>query len=418
MRVRREAESLAAAGFDVSVICPALEAQPRREMLNGVRVYRYAAPPEAQGQFGYVVEYGYSLAATLFLALLIALRHGVKVIHAANPPDFFVLIAALFKPFGVRFIFDQHDLAPEMYRARFGENRSQFIDRILRFFERWSYWLADHVVVTNASYRENALQRGNISPSRISIVRNGPDVAQLEHRAEPLEGVATPNTTTFAYLGLMGIQDGVVHLIHALNHLRKDLGRADFRCLLIGSGEEQQRLEQLTSEMGLGPHVRFTGFIPDPAYIPYILAADICVDPDPSSEYNDRSTMVKIMDYMALAKPIVAFDLPETRRSAEGAALYVKPNDELEFAKALAYLMDHPEERKAMGDLGRRRVEGDLSWSRSAESLLRAYAALSLPHRQAAGFSATSEAEQTKCASCLQCEETHTSLLRPGTQQR
>jgi glycosyltransferase involved in cell wall biosynthesis len=195
----------------------------------------------------------------------------------------------------------------------------------------------------------------------------------------------------------MGIQDGVDHLIRALHHLRCTLGRTDFRCLVIGSGEEQPRLEQLTSTLGLEPYVRFTGFIPDPAYIPYVLAANICVDPDPSSEYNDRSTMVKIMDYMALAKPIVAFDLPETRRSAGGAALYVTPNDELEFAKALAHLMDHPEQRRAMGALGRRRVEGELSWSCSAQSLLRAYAALSVPHKQAAAVCVPSSPEQDKC---------------------
>lgn len=396
IRVRREAESLTAAGFEVTVICPALKAQPLREVINGVRICRYAAPSEARGQFGYILEYGYSLAATLFLALQVAMRYGVDVIHAANPPDLFVLIAALFKPFGVRFIYDQHDLAPEMYCSRFEGMHNHLIEMALRTFERWSYRLADHVVVTNASYRENAMQRGNVPPGRISIVRNGPDFAQLEHQAEALPGLSQPGTTIFAYLGLMGAQDGVDHLILALNRLHCDLGRTDFRCLVIGSGEEQQRLEQLTRTLGLEPYVCFTGFIPDPEYIPYILAADICVDPDPSSEYNDRSTMVKIMDYMTLAKPIVAFDLPETRRSAEGAALYVKPNDDLEFAKALAYLMDHREQRSAMGALGRRRVEGDLSWSSSTESLLRAYAALCLPHKHATAFGAPSSAEHGK----------------------
>jgi glycosyltransferase involved in cell wall biosynthesis len=228
------------------------------------------------------------------------------------------------------------------------------------------------------------------------MVRNGPSQVQLLHDAEPVPGLSQPEVVTFAYLGQMGAQDGVAHLIHALNHLRQDLGRTDFRCFLVGDGEEKQRLEQLTRIMGLCRHVYFTGFMAEPDCASYILSSDICIDPDPSSEYNDRSTMVKIMDYMTFSKPIVAFDLPETRRSAEGAALYARPNDELELAKALAHLMDHPEERKAMGALGRQRVEGDLSWSCSAQSLLRAYSALSLPRMQTAPLGEPSGAAQSK----------------------
>lgn len=376
VRVRREAETLVAAGFTVSVICQALDGQPRRETLNGVRVYRYKAPPEAKGQMGYVVEYGYSLVAALLLALRLAIADGVDVIHAANPPDLFVFIAALFKPFGVRFIYDQHDLAPEMYRARYAEKPKRVMEMALRFCERWSYRLADHVVVANASYRENAMLRGRVPAARVSIVRNGPDAAQLDIRTEALAGLSEPGTITIAYLGLMGVQDGVAHLIRALSHLLHDLGRIDFRCLLIGSGEEQPQLERLVRACDLEPHVRFTGFIPDPEFIPYLLAADICVDPDPFSQYNNCSTMIKILDYMAAGKPIVAFDLVETRRSAGDAALYVEPNNELEFAKALEHLMDHPEQRIAMGALGRSRAMGELSWSSSAECLLRAYDAL------------------------------------------
>jgi glycosyltransferase involved in cell wall biosynthesis len=342
------------------------------------------------------MKYAHSLLAVLWLVLQIAVRDGVDVIHAANPPDYFVLIALVLKPFGVRFIYDQHDLAPEMYRARAAGKISPFTEKVLRTLERWSYRFANHVIVTNASYRENAMHRGKVPASRISIVRNGPTPAQLQHGAEPIPGISQPGVTTFAYLGQMGVQDGVVHLVQALNHLRRDLGRTDFRCFFIGSGEEQQRLEQLARIMGVGQHVCFTGFIPEPEYVPYILAADICIDPDPSSEYNNRSTMVKVMDYMTFAKPIVAFDLPETRRSAEGAALYVTPNDELEFAKALERLMDNPEERASMGALGRRRVEAELSWSSSVESLLRAYAALPLPRKHAAPLAAPSGAAQSK----------------------
>lgn len=396
IRVRREAETLTRAGLEVTVICPALRGQPREESLNGVRVLRYPAPPEVGGQLGYFVEYGCSLLATLFLTLRVATRGGINVIHAANPPDLFVLIAALFKPFGVRFIYDQHDLAPEMYRARYGGKGKPLVEAALRFCERLSYKLADHVVVANESYRENAMLRGRVAADHISVVRNGPDAAQLDHRAEPIPGLAEDGKTVFAYLGLMGVQDGVAHLIGALDHLRRDLDRTDFFCLLVGSGEEQQTLEDLTRSCGLEPYVRFMGFIPDPGYIPYLLAADICVDPDPSSEYNDRSTMIKILDYMALGKPIVAFDLPETRRSAGDAAKYANPNDEMEFAKALAYLMDHPEQRRIMGAVGRRRAEGELSWSTSAAQLLRAYASLSPERSRIPAVGVASSAEQRK----------------------
>lgn len=384
VRVRREAETLTQAGCRVSVICPALKGQSRREILNGVRIFRYEPPPEARGQLGYVVEYGYSLIFTLILTLRIAVRDGVDVIHAANPPDLFVLIATLLKPFGVKFIYDQHDLAPDMYRARYSEGHRAGIERVLRFFERWSYKCADHVVVANESYRENAERRGGVPPDRIAIVRNGPDAKQLERcGAGPDERDGT-GRIKIAYLGLMGVQDGVAHLVRAIDHLVHDLGVTNCICNVIGSGEERGRLEALVRERDLEAVVSFLGYIPDPEYLPHLLNADICADPDPYSEYNDRSTMIKIMDYMSCAKPIVAFDLKETRRSAGDAALYVKPNDEFEFAKALAYLMDNPEERAAMGRRGRDRVEGELSWASSAKSLLHAYAGL-LPGAIGAG---------------------------------
>lgn len=396
IRVRREAETLYRTGHEVTVISPALRGQSRVETINGVRVLRYTAPPEVGGQFGYFVEYGYSLLAALVLALRVAVHQGIDVIHAANPPDLFVFVAVLFKPFGVRFIYDQHDLAPEMYRARYGGRGKRPFEAVLRLCERLSYRLADHVVVANESYREMAMLRGRVSASRVSVVRNGPDAAQLNHHAEPITELAKSDATVIAYLGLMGIQDGVAHLIRALDHLRREFSRADFLCLLVGNGEEKENLEQLTRTYNLEDQVRFLGFIADPAYIPYLLAADICVDPDPSSEYNDRSTMIKVMDYMALGKPIVAFDLPETRRSAGEAAIYAKPNDDMEFAKALDYLMDHPEERRIKGAIGRQRAEGDLSWATSAASLQRAYASLFPVHSHAATIGVAARAEQNK----------------------
>lgn len=376
-RVRREAESLVDAGYEVTVICPALLGQAKREVLNGARIWRYTPAPEARGLSGYLLEYAYALVATFVLSMRLWLRHGFDVLHAANPPDLFVLIAALYKPFGKRFIYDQHDLAPEMYQARFGAKSKPLVKTVLLLFERLSYLLADHVIVTNESYREIAMSRGKLPQARISIVRNGPDEKQLAYKSIPEPKLCQRGMTGIVYLGLMGVQDGVEHLIRALYDLRNDLCREDFWCLLLGCGEEQLQLEAMVRKLHLENHVKFSGFLADPDYVPFLLAADICVDPDPSSEYNDRSTMVKVMDYMTFGKPVVAFDLPETRFSAGDAAIYVKPNDDLEFAKALAWLMDQPDERARMGRAGRRRIESELAWSYSARLMLSAYAGLS-----------------------------------------
>jgi glycosyltransferase involved in cell wall biosynthesis len=395
-RVRREAESLAEAGYEVTVICPALRAQPKREMVNGVRVWRYTPAPEARGPLGYALEYGYALAATLVLSIRLALGHGFDVLHAANPPDLFVLIAVAYKPFGKRFIYDQHDLSPEMYEARFAGRSRHLVRMILLGFERLSYLFADHVIVTNESYRRIAMSRGRVPAERISVVRNGPDQKQLAYKVAPARELSRPGLTGIAYLGLMGVQDGVEHLIRALHYLRCDLGREDFWCLLLGCGEEQSRLEEMVRQLELGSHVTFAGFITEPDYIPFVLAADICVDPDPSSEYNDRSTMVKMMDYMTFGKPIVAFDLPENRFSAGDAAIYVKPNDDLELAKALARLMDEPGERLRMGMAGRRRIEAELAWCYSARSMLSAYAALTTLRKKSA-LPCAAPVEQDRC---------------------
>jgi glycosyltransferase involved in cell wall biosynthesis len=379
-RVRREAETLAEAGFSVAVICPAISGECRREVIHDVQVMRYRRPREGRGLGGYLWEYGYSLIATFLLLLRIALNGGVDVIHAANPPDLFVVIAAGFKLLGVRFIYDQHDLVPEMYQTRFKGKRRRSIDYGLRLFEKWSYRLADRVVVTNLSYKEVALGRGGVVADSISVVRNGPDEAHLFHRATPVPALVRSGKIVIGYLGIMGVQDGVDYLIRALFHLRYSLGRADFLCVLIGSGEEQASLRRLSRSLGLEDYVSFVGFVSSPGFCDYLCAADLCVVPDPLSEYNDRSTMIKVMDYMAAAKPIVAFEGLETRRSAGDAALYVAPNDELAFAKAIAHLMDNRDERIARGNFGRRKVEQELSWTKSAQILLQGYAAMAVPN--------------------------------------
>ena len=379
-RVRREARALAAAGYQVTVICPSNGNQPWHETLEGVRVYRFPPPPPANTFLGYLWEYGYSMAATFFISLLLFLRHGFDVIHAHNPPDTFVLIAAFYKVMGKRFVFDHHDLSPEMYCARFDNKGNRLVYHALAFFEKLSCRLADRVIATNESYKRMEMDRGRVPEERITIVRNGPDLNRVRLVA-PDQQLRKKGKTIIGYMGVMGFQDGVDYLLRTLHHLVYELGRTDFYCVLIGKGDAWNYLRRLAKELAIEPYVWFTGRVSDDDLMLYLSTADICVDPDPSNPFNDRSTMVKMMEYMALAKPIVAFDLPEHRFTAQEAALYVKPNDELEFARVLAQLMDDPAQRQAMGLLGRQRVESAIAWQYSIPKLLEVYLELSSPRK-------------------------------------
>jgi glycosyltransferase involved in cell wall biosynthesis len=371
-RVRREAAALVTAGYEVSVVCPANSGQKRHEIIRRVKVFRYPAPREANGFLGYLWEYGYSMVATFVISVVVFLRHGFDVIHAHNPPDTFLFVAVFYKLFGKKFVFDHHDLAPEMYYARFGGNGSRLVYRTLVWLEKLSCRLADHVIATNESYKSVEMERDRLPKEQITIVRNGPDLDRLR-RVEPDPSLRRRAKTIIGYVGVMGFQDGVDYLVRSLRHLVDDVGRTDFFCVIIGKGDAWASLKVLATELDLDDYVWFTGRVSDADLLRYLSTADICVDPDPSNPFNDRSTMIKMTEYMALGKPIVAFDLPEHRYTARDAALYVSPNDELEFARALAQLMDNPERRQAMGASGRQRVENELAWDHSIPRLLKAY---------------------------------------------
>ena len=374
-RVRQEARSLATAGYRVSVICPLDPGQPWRETLDGVCVYRFPAPPPPNGFLGYFWEYGYSMAVTFVISLLVFFREGFDVVHAHHPPDTFVFIAAFYKLFGKRFVYDHHDLAPEMYYARFGGRGNRLVYHALVLLEKLSCRLADHVIATNQSYKMVEMQRGHVPEERITIVRNGPDLGRLRPMESDLV-LQRMGKTIIGYVGVMGFQDGVDFLLRALQHLVYDLGRTDFFCALVGAGDALPGLRSLTEELSLADYVLFTGWVEHTEVARYLSAMDIGVAPEPSNSYNDRSTVVKIMDYMALGKPIVAFDLPEHRVTAQDAAVYARPNDELAFARQIAALMDDPQRRQRMGKTGRERIETELGWSYQEKHLLEAYEAL------------------------------------------
>jgi glycosyltransferase involved in cell wall biosynthesis len=372
-RVFLEAKALTTAGYHVSIICPRHPGQAWYEVLNAVRVYRYPMPPAANSILGYVWEYGYSTVATFILSLLVCWREGCDIVHVHNPPDSFVLIAAFYKLLGKRFIYDHHDLAPEVYYARFGGRGNRLVYHVLVFLEKLSCRLADHVITTNQSYKQIEMQRGRVSEERITIVRNGPDL----HRLQPVAPTPrSPGKTIIGYAGVMGYQDGVDYLLRALHRLVYDLGRTDVFCILLGGGDAWASLKVLAMQLRLDEYVWFSGWVSYADLIRNISTADICMAPEPSNPYNDRSTMVKMMEYMALRKPIVAFDLPEHRFTAQDAAVYACPNDEMDFARHIAALMDNPEQRQRMGQRGRERVETELAWTYQEKHLLEAYRVL------------------------------------------
>jgi len=377
-RMRHLANALRRAGYSVSVICPKGEGQDRAafEVIDGVKVYRYPTRYAASA-IGYLWEYPWAFFCTAVLSLLVWIRDGIDIIHSANPPDFFFLLALPFKLLGKKYVFDEHDVSPELYEAKF--QRRDLPYRLLLLLQKASYRTADLVLSTNESYRDIARERGRLSAAKLAVVRNGVDLeyfSRKEPRPELKEGFAY----LAVYLGVMGSQDGVDSVIRAAHHLVHTHGRKDVLTVLIGKGECWAGLQQLTRELQLESFVKFTGRIPDALLLDYLSTADVCLAPDPPSAMNQMSTMIKILEYMACKCPIVSFDLLESRRSAAEAAHYVEHNDPGMFATAIHDLLNDPARRKRMGQVGLDRSTHLIGWSRSRESLLEAYSRLEEAH--------------------------------------
>jgi glycosyltransferase involved in cell wall biosynthesis len=388
-RIANEASLLIDAGYQVAVIALRRRGQARHETLNGVEVYRlpelelFKKTPSANSNainlrfiklksfLGYVMEYCYLTAACLVVSAYIFVKRGFDVIHAHNPPDTLFLVALLFKLLGKKFVFDQHDLCPELYRSRYGAAEDS-TTRLLKILEWCSLKLADVTIATNESYKQIQIERANKNPRDIFVVRNGPDQLRMAP-AVPSARLRGMNKSILCYIGSLNPQDGVDHLLRALRHLLYDLKRSDFHCVIMGTGDSLNDLRDLADDLQLNGCVELLGFVSDEDLRANLAAADICLDPDPSSPLNDVSTWIKVMEYMAYAKPIVAFDLKETRFSAGDAAVYVRPNEEAEFASTVARLMGEPELRNKMGAYGRRRVEEELQWNKVGRNLLAAY---------------------------------------------
>lgn len=373
-RVWSEATTLRSAGYEVSVICPkGAGAEEGYAEIEGVHIYRHPMPLEARGILGYPIEYASALLFECLLTWRVFLTRGFDVIHACNPPDTIFLIAGFFRLFGKSFVFDHHDINPELYEAKFG--RRDVCYRVLLWLERMTFRTADISIATNQSYRRIAMTRGRMKPHDVFVVRSGPNLKRLtpsEAKPELRKG----RQFLVGYVGVIGQQEGIDLLLQAIEHTVKIVGRHDIQFVIVGGGPELDTLKAMSESLGIADFVTFTGRVSDEVLLDVLSTADVCVNPDRVNAMNDMSTMNKIMEYMALGKPIVQFELTEGRYSAQDASLYARPNDPEDFAAKIIELMDAPDRRSAMGEFGKRRVTDELSWDREAPKLLSAYDAV------------------------------------------
>jgi glycosyltransferase involved in cell wall biosynthesis len=370
-RVWTETKTLRDAGWRMTVISPKGEGATRwHDRIDGIEVFRYPLPTTAAGFVNHLAEYAVAIPATLILALLAWRGRRFDVVHACNPPDFFFPIGWLFQRLGSAFVFDQHDLSPEVYVAQ-GGNRGGLVHRVLLWCERHTYRTADVVIATNETYRRFALERGGVDPERVFVVRSSPDPSRI-HRVDPDPSLREGRQHLVAYLGTMGQQDGVDLFVETARHVAK-ARPGQVRFVAMGGGPMLEELREQVRREGLADDVTFTGRVPDEFVRRVLSTADVAISPDPANDFNEYCTMNKTLEYMAVGVPVVAFDLEETRVSAADAAVYATPNDPAGLANLTMELLDDSERRARMGEIGRARVAGDLSWTNSARNLLAAY---------------------------------------------
>lgn len=372
IRVWQEATELTAAGYRVSVICPAGRGYDANyEILDDIAIYRYPQLIDATSVLGYLLEYLLSLFWQFILTWKVFFDRGFDVIQACNPPDDIFLVAVFFKLFfGRKFIFDHHDLCPELFEAIF--KRRGFIYRTLQLLERLTFMTADVSIATNESYRQIAIQRGRMRPEKVFVVRNGPRLDEMRVIAPAPEN-KRDRQYVVGYAGVMGHQDGIQYLLETARCIIYDKGRADIEFILIGDGRARPKMEQIARAKGIAEHVIFTGRVTHEKVLALLSTTDVCVDPDEVNPLNDKSTMIKIMEYMALGKPIVQFEITEGRISAGPSSLYARANDPVDMAEKILQLIDDPELRQKMGQFGRQRIKDELAWCHQVPKLLAAY---------------------------------------------
>lgn len=368
-RVWQEANTLKENGAEVSVICPKMKGYTKSyECLNGIHIYRHSLPLEANGALGYMREYIAALFWEFTLSWKIYFKKRFHVIQGCNPPDLIFLVSWWFKPFGVKYIFDHHDINPELYIAKY--NKKGLFYKFLLMAERLTFMTANYSISTNESYKKIAIERGKMPADKVTVVRSGPKLDRLkitDGNSQYKKG----RKYLVGYVGVIGEQEGLDLLLESVAHIVKT--RTDIQFAIIGDGTELPKIKELTMQMKLEEYVDFYGRVDDTTMVDILNTADVCVNPDKPTEMNNLSTMNKIMEYMSLKKPIVQYDLKEGKFSAQTASLYADNTNPQDFAEKIIWLMDHPEERKRMGEFGYNRVVNELSWEFESKKLIAFY---------------------------------------------
>jgi glycosyltransferase involved in cell wall biosynthesis len=368
-RVWQEANTLSENGAKVSIICPKMKGYVKSyECINGIDIYRHSLPVEAKGASGYIIEYMTAFFWEFVLSWKIYFKKRFHVIHGCNPPDLIFVVAIFFKLFGVKYVFDHHDINPELYIAKYG--KKGFFYKVLLLVEKLTFKLASYSIATNESYKEIAISRGRMPADRVQVVRSGPKLDRLKLTGGNQKYKKGKNYL-IGYIGVIGEQEGIDLLLESVKHLLKT--RDDFQVAVIGGGTELENVKKLSEEMGVSAYVDFYGRVDDETMVDILNTADVCVNPDRPTVMNDLSTMNKIMEYMALKKPIVQYTLKEGRFSAREASLYAENTNPEDFADKVAWLFDNPSERMKMGEYGYNRVVSELSWDFESRKLVSFY---------------------------------------------
>ena len=369
-RVWQEATTLAANGYTVSVICPVGKGyMAKEETLDGVHIFRHPLPPEGNGAIGYFREYGSALREELRLAKKVYREIGFDVIHGCNPPDDIYMVASFFKKYGVKYVFDHHDICPELFEAKFGSTKG-LLYKSQVWLERQTYKHCTFAFVTNESYRRIAIERDRMPPERVIVLRSGPKLERLR-QLPPDPSIRRGYPYMVGYLGVIGQQEGVEYILQAAQYIKERENNVFWG--IVGGGPHLEAMKKQAHAMGLDDCVEFTGRVPDEQMLRYLNTADVCVNSDTYNAMNDKSTMNKVLEYMALGKAIVQFDLTEGRYSAQDASLYAKRNDAVDMAEKIRQLLADPELRERMGRYGHERIVNELSWDNTSKALLEGY---------------------------------------------
>jgi glycosyltransferase involved in cell wall biosynthesis len=364
-------EALAGAGHEVTLICPRAQDQCWREMINGVRVYRFPTIEAGLHAASFVLEFFWATLVITILTLWVWIRHGMDVLHIFNPPESLFIAGLLPKLAGKMIVCDLREVSPELYLSKY-ENSSRILYNLLVWMERVLCRLSDHIIVVNESCRRVIAERNHLMPDRLSIVRQGPNLNEISP-TDPDPVIRSRAGIIIAFLGVMAKQDGIDHLLLALHYLKQQFGHTDWLCVLMGSVEDQRSIESLAVKLGIYDRTWLPGYLPVHRWLPILSSADICVEPCPTSPLNSLATMQKIMDYMALGKPTVAYDLHEHRFTAGEAALYAVPNDPVDLARQMSRLIENANLRIRLGMIGRHRIERQFAWQYQKPHLLSVY---------------------------------------------